>query len=177
MDLHERNPRECSHQSLHPRENVLLRQKHRVIRNELVIPTPREKGGDRIRKKKWAALLVLGAQVVRLPAAAMAGAEEKPPPGLPMVPIPAHNSQSAARLALGIKLFEDKRFSSTGKVRCAECHLAEKTFTDNPEQVSEGSSGLAGTRDSPTVVNAAHMKTQFWDGRSPDLEGQGSIRL
>ncbi|MGI9322813.1 MAG: cytochrome-c peroxidase, partial [Pseudomonadales bacterium] len=29
-----------------------------------------------------------------------------------------------------------------------------------------------GTRNAPTVVNAAFNKTQFWDGRSPDLEDQ-----
>ena len=31
---------------------------------------------------------------------------------------------------------------------------------------------LTGTRNAPTVVNAAFYKTQFWDGREPDLEGQ-----
>jgi len=38
--------------------------------------------------------------------------------------------------------------------------------------VSKGFNGLTGTRNAPTVINAAYMKTQFWDGREPDLEGQ-----
>jgi len=35
-----------------------------------------------------------------------------------------------------------------------------------------GHKRLTGTRNAPTVVNAAFYKTQFWDGREPDLEGQ-----
>jgi cytochrome c peroxidase len=38
--------------------------------------------------------------------------------------------------------------------------------------VSEGHDGLLGTRNAPTVVNAAYMETLSWDGREPDLEGQ-----
>ncbi len=92
--------------------------------------------------------------------------------GLPELPIPADNPQSAAKIELGDKLFHDKRFSSTGEVSCASCHAREKAFTDSPLKVSEGINGLKGTRNAPTVLNAAYMKTQFWDGRSPDLEDQ-----
>ena len=31
---------------------------------------------------------------------------------------------------------------------------------------------MTGTRNAPTVINSAYMKTLFWDGREPDLEGQ-----
>jgi cytochrome c peroxidase len=31
---------------------------------------------------------------------------------------------------------------------------------------------LTGTRNAPTIVNAAFMKSMFWDGREPDLEHQ-----
>jgi cytochrome c peroxidase len=92
--------------------------------------------------------------------------------GLPPVPIPANNPQTPEKIALGDKLFNDKRFSSTGEVACATCHEAEKVFTDSPLSVSEGINKLTGTRNAPTVVNAAYNKTQFWDGRSPDLEDQ-----
>lgn len=92
--------------------------------------------------------------------------------GLPDVPIPADNPQSAQKIALGSRLFNDVRFSSTGEVSCATCHAAEKAFTDSPLSVSEGIDKLTGTRNAPTVVNAAFNKTQFWDGRSPTLEDQ-----
>jgi len=95
-----------------------------------------------------------------------------PPLGLPPMPVPADNPQTAEKIALGDKLFHDKRFSSTGEVACANCHAKEKAFTDGPLSVSEGINKLTGTRNAPTVINAAYFKTMFWDGRSPDLEDQ-----
>jgi cytochrome c peroxidase len=92
--------------------------------------------------------------------------------GLPPVPVPADNPQTAAKIALGALLFNDKRFSATGDVACANCHAAEKAFTDSPLKTSEGINKLTGTRNAPTVVNSVYMKTQFWDGRSPSLEDQ-----
>ncbi len=94
------------------------------------------------------------------------------PLGLPPVPVPENNPITKEKVELGSKLFNDKRFSTTGEVSCATCHDAAKGFTDGPLSVSEGINGLTGTRNAPTVINAAYMKTQFWDGREPDLEGQ-----
>jgi len=95
-----------------------------------------------------------------------------PPLGLPAVIYPEDNPQTPAKIALGDKLFEDKRFSTTGKVSCSNCHAADKALTDSPLSVSEGIRGLTGTRNAPTVINAAYFKTMFWDGRSPSLEDQ-----
>ena len=94
------------------------------------------------------------------------------PLGLPPVPIPADNPQSPEKIKLGDKLFHDKRFSSTGQVSCATCHDAKKTFTDSPLRVSQGINKLKGTRNAPTVVNAAYFHKLFWDGREPSLEEQ-----
>ncbi len=101
-----------------------------------------------------------------------AGPEPSSPLGLPPVPIPADNPQTADKIALGEKLFNDKRFSATGEVACANCHAADKAFTDSPLVTSEGINKLTGTRNAPTVVNAAYFGSQFWDGRSPSLEDQ-----
>ncbi len=94
------------------------------------------------------------------------------PLGLPQVSIPANNPMSDEKVQLGERLFNDVRFSSSAQVSCATCHAREKAFTDRPLSVSLGIRDLAGTRNAPTVVNAAYNKTQFWDGRSPDLEDQ-----
>ncbi len=94
------------------------------------------------------------------------------PLGLPEVPIPENNPQNAEKIALGEKLFDDERFSSTGDVSCATCHDKEKAFTDSPLVTSEGIRKLTGTRNGPTVVNSAYYETLFWDGRSPSLEDQ-----
>jgi cytochrome c peroxidase len=92
--------------------------------------------------------------------------------GLPDLAVPADNPQTPEKIALGDKLFNDTRFSSTGEVSCATCHDPHKGGTDSPLQTSEGINGLTGTRNAPPVLNAAFNKTQFWDGRSPDLEDQ-----
>jgi cytochrome c peroxidase len=94
------------------------------------------------------------------------------PLGLPPVPIPADNPQTPEKIRLGDKLFHDKRFSSTGQVSCATCHDAKKAFTDSPLRVSEGINKLKGTRNAPTVINAAYFHKLFWDGREPSLEEQ-----
>jgi len=103
-------------------------------------------------------------------------ATPKPPLGLPPVPIPADNPQTPEKIALGDKLFHDKRFSATKQVACAECHDKAKAFTDSPLRTSngikKGGKALSGTRNAPTVVNAAYFDVQFWDGRSPSLEDQ-----
>ena len=102
--------------------------------------------------------------------AAWAGAAEAPL-GLPKVPVPKDNPLSLEKIQLGDKLFHDERFSTTGKVSCSTCHTREKAFTDNLP-VSEGINQLQGTRNAPTVLNAAYFRSQFWDGREPSLEEQ-----
>lgn len=91
--------------------------------------------------------------------------------GLPQVEIPKDNPMSQEKVALGKRLFEDTRFSSTGEVSCSTCHDENKAFVDGLV-VSEGIKGLKGTRNAPTVLNSAFNTSQFWDGRSPTLEDQ-----
>jgi cytochrome c peroxidase len=93
------------------------------------------------------------------------------PLGLPSVPIPADNPQTPEKIALGKRLFEDKRFSADGTVSCANCHDPQKAFVDGLP-TSEGIKKLKGTRNAPTVVNAAYYESLFWDGRRPSLEEQ-----
>lgn len=109
-----------------------------------------------------ASVAAVGADQVLVPA----------PLGLPALRVPADNPQTPEKIALGDRLFNDKRFSSTGEVSCATCHDAQKAFTDGPLPVSEGINKLTGTRNGPTVINSAYMRTMFWDGRSPSLEDQ-----
>ena len=102
----------------------------------------------------------------------LAGAALAEPLGLPKTPIPADNPQTPDKIALGDKLFHDVRFSIDGTVACATCHADKKAFTDSPLRVSEGHHKMTGTRNAPTVANAAYFTTMFWDGRSPSLEDQ-----
>ena len=75
------------------------------------------------------------------------------------------------KITVGDKLYHDKRLGSTGEIGCATCHDETKAFTDNL-RVSKGINDLTGTRNAPTVINAAYMHTQFWGGREPNPEGQ-----
>ena len=69
------------------------------------------------------------------------------------------------------KLFFDKRLSADGNVSCANCHDTNQAFTDGLP-VAAGIRKQRGTRNTPTLINAAFATTQFWDGRRASLEEQ-----
>lgn len=85
--------------------------------------------------------------------------------------VPKGNALTAERVALGRKLYFDKRLSADGTVSCATCHDVTRGFTDQ-RAVSEGIGGQLGKRNAPTTLNVALLQTLFWDGRSPTLDHQ-----
>jgi len=93
------------------------------------------------------------------------------PLGLPPLPVPADNPPTIETVTLGRKLYYDPSLSLDNTVACATCHDPSHGFTDN-KQFSDGVQGKKGTRNSPSVLNAAYYSTQFWDGRAPSLEKQ-----
>jgi cytochrome c peroxidase len=99
--------------------------------------------------------------------------EVKAPLGLPPVPIPADNPVTAETVALGRSLFYDKKLSVDNSLACASCHNPVNGFTDG-QRHSTGFRGQTGTRNAPTVVNAAYSPLQFWDGRANSLEAQAA---
>jgi cytochrome c peroxidase len=96
-----------------------------------------------------------------------------PPLGLPPVPIPADNPPTAQTIALGRLLFYDKRLSKDDSISCASCHMATEGFADGAK-VSRGVGGMSGVRNAPSIINAAYLPLQFWDGRAPSLEEQAA---
>ncbi len=72
------------------------------------------------------------------------------------------------RVTLGRKLFEDPRLSRSGELSCASCHPLGSYGMDGLS-VAKGHAGKRGTRNTPTVFNAAGHVGQFWDGRAPDV--------
>jgi cytochrome c peroxidase len=90
--------------------------------------------------------------------------------------VPADNPMTADKIALGRKLFFDKRLSIDRTVSCATCHDPAKAFSDgNP--VGIGFQDKKGARNSPTVLNSMFNELQFWDGRAPTLEEQAKLPL
>jgi cytochrome c peroxidase len=107
---------------------------------------------------------------------AMAGAQEaKLPLGLPSdlweILVPPGNPVTPEKVALGRKLYFDKRLSRDGTISCATCHDPAKGWGDG-KKVSEGIGGKKGARNAPTVLNSVFFEFQFWDGRVPSLEEQ-----
>ena len=102
-------------------------------------------------------------------------AVDKPPPGFDPVVwdafIPKDNALTAQRVALGSKLYFDKRLSADGTVACATCHDVTRGFTDQLA-VSEGIKKQLGRRNAPTTLNVTLLQTVFLDGRSPTLDHQ-----
>jgi cytochrome c peroxidase len=93
------------------------------------------------------------------------------PPGFPPLVTPDDNPFTVAKIALGRRLFHDKRLSRTEEVACASCHLQDHAFSD-PRATSVGVEGRGGTRNAPALVNLAYGRSFFWDGSAPSLERQ-----
>jgi cytochrome c peroxidase len=93
------------------------------------------------------------------------------PLGLTPVPIPADNPMTPEKIELGKMLYFDKRMSKSGTISCATCHDPKMAWTEHTP-TSKGIQDQMGNRNSPTVINAAYMPAQFWDGRAKSLEEQ-----
>jgi cytochrome c peroxidase len=84
---------------------------------------------------------------------------------------PKGHAPSAAQIELGRALYFDPRLSKTGALSCNGCHPLDRYGTDG-QATSTGHAGERGTRNAPTVYNAAGHFVQFWDGRAIDVETQ-----
>ncbi len=89
----------------------------------------------------------------------------------PVPPIPEDNTMTEAKVMLGRMLFFEPRLSSSGVISCATCHNPSFAFTDRVERAL-GHKHQTGPRNTPTVLNAAFLDVQFWDGRAKTLEEQ-----
>ncbi len=96
----------------------------------------------------------------------------------PFQPVPVtaekpENPITEEKVTLGRMLYFDARLSKNHDVACETCHKLSAYGVDN-EPVSTGHRGQHGTRNAPTVYNAAIHFRQFWDGRAPDVEAQAT---
>ena len=88
-----------------------------------------------------------------------------------VVPVPADNPQTPAKIELGKTLYFDPRLSVDATVSCNSCHNVMAAGEDG-RPVGVGVRGQRGGRGSPTVWNSAFHTVQFWDGRAASLEEQ-----
>ncbi len=87
------------------------------------------------------------------------------------VPTPSGNPATAAKIALGRRLFEDPELSATGTIACGSCHDPKLSFTDG-EPTGKGVTAKPLVRHTPTLWNVAWSPLSFWDGRAASLEEQ-----
>ncbi|KJS06738.1 MAG: cytochrome C peroxidase [Flavobacteriales bacterium BRH_c54] len=81
------------------------------------------------------------------------------------------NPITEEKVILGKQLYFDVRLSKDNTQSCNTCHNLNTFGVDNLP-TSPGNDGKNGTRNSPTVLNAALHTSQFWDGRNKDVEEQ-----
>jgi cytochrome c peroxidase len=91
----------------------------------------------------------------------------------PIRPIASETNLDPRKVALGDKMFHDKRLSKDNTMSCAGCHnLATGGVDGLPSSIGVG--GARGPINAPTVFNSSLNFRQFWDGRAASLEEQAA---
>ncbi len=95
------------------------------------------------------------------------------PRGLPTpLPVPDNNPLTREKVALGRRLFFDRRLSPNDTMSCAMCHVPAQGFTVNELRLAVGINGQTTKRNPPTLHNVAYQRLLFHDGREFTLEDQ-----
>jgi cytochrome c peroxidase len=79
-------------------------------------------------------------------------------------------------VALGRRLFYEKRLSVNNTISCGTCHQQQHAFTDG-RPFSLGFDGTPTKRNSMSLANLLWVRHFFWDGRAASLEAQAMIPL
>jgi cytochrome c peroxidase len=87
------------------------------------------------------------------------------------MPVPEDNPLTTEKIALGRRLFQDRRLSRDHSTSCASCHDPKRAFSDG-RAVAVGVFGRNGRRNAPALVNRGYGRLFFWDGRVRTLEEQ-----
>lgn len=96
--------------------------------------------------------------------------EYKRPLTIPFAKVTAYSPQLAT---LGKMLFFDPRLSGNKNMNCATCHNPSFGF-ETPVETPIGAANTPLGRQAPTVLNAAWVTPNFWDGRAKSLEEQAA---
>jgi cytochrome c peroxidase len=89
----------------------------------------------------------------------------------PQPDLPRDNPLTGEGVALGGKLFFDRRLSADNSESCATCHNPRLAFSQ-PRRFSRGVDGDIGTRNAMALENLAWKNSFFWDGRAATLREQ-----
>lgn len=99
------------------------------------------------------------------------------PTGFPQLNASVYtNKPTKYGVALGEKLFHEKRFSADNTVSCASCHIRSSAFADHQKQ-AVGIENRIGLRNTPPIQNLAFMQFYNWDGSKLSLENQPIVPI
>ena len=87
------------------------------------------------------------------------------------MPVPEGNPVTEEKVALGRRLFHDRRLSRDRSIACASCHDPDRAFTD-ARPLAIGVQRRLGRRSAPALINRGYGRAFFWDGRAATLEEQ-----
>ena len=112
------------------------------------------------------------------PAAADSTYDWHLPRGFPTPAVPADNPMSAAKVALGQRLFSEPRLSITGKHSCASCHEPARAYSDGRARAI-GATGQPLSHSAMSLTNVAYNISYGWTkpGRRPELQSLESQML
>ena len=110
--------------------------------------------------------LITGLMVIGANAGDSSGYVWHLPRGFPEPLVPAGNPMSIAKVALGRRLFFEKRLSLTTAYSCASCHDPARAFTD-ARTLAAGATGQTLQRNAMALVNVAYNTSYGWT--SPNI--------
>lgn len=91
--------------------------------------------------------------------------------------VPADNPLTEPSVALGRRLFYDRRLSGNDAVSCSTCHLQRLAFTDG-RRTGVGVSGTPLAFNSMSLANLMWGPPRFfWNGRAATLEEQALVPI
>jgi cytochrome c peroxidase len=80
-------------------------------------------------------------------------------------------SAGAEQVALGDRLFHEKKLSADQTMSCATCHNPARSFMDG-RRTARGRHGRDLPRNTPAIWNIGSARLLYWDGRVSTLEEQ-----
>ena len=96
--------------------------------------------------------------------------------GWPALVVPENNPLTHESIALGRKLFFDRRLSVDSTISCSSCHHSEFGFADRLP-LSTGVQGRKGFRNSGTLTNVAFLPYFNRDGGVKTLDLFSSVPI
>ena len=86
----------------------------------------------------------------------------------PILPLPTQVEVNPDKVALGLRLFEDKGLSRGAAISCRTCHLLDRGGTDN-EPLSPSIDGGFRSTNTPTIFNVGLYPLYGWFGLPDSL--------